>query len=147
MDIMTTVSYDMLILHSIKSYILLCFLIIQVNSSNIKNILPELFGENLIRGRGLFARSCMKSQMASPTFTHVFAALVAVVNTKFPELGELLLKRVILQLKRSFKRNDKVCFFSQNLVNLSPTPVGSKVKVEAGFYKGSCWELRKRFGT
>ena len=49
----------------------------------------------------------MKSQMASPTFTHVFAALVAVVNTKFPELGELLLKRIILQLRRAFKRNDK----------------------------------------
>jgi pre-mRNA-splicing factor CWC22 len=84
-------------------------LVNKVNSSNIKNILPELFGENLIRGRGLFARSCMKSQMASPAFTHVFAALVAVVNTKFPELGELLLKRIILQLRRAFKRNDKVC--------------------------------------
>jgi pre-mRNA-splicing factor CWC22 len=84
-------------------------LVNKVNASNIKNILPELFGENLIRGRGLFARSCMKSQMASPAFTHVFAALVAVVNTKFPELGELLLKRIILQLRRAFKRNDKVC--------------------------------------
>jgi pre-mRNA-splicing factor CWC22 len=83
-------------------------LVNKVNASNIKNILPELFGENLIRGRGLFARSCMKSQMASPAFTHVFAALVAVVNTKFPELGELLLKRIILQLRRAFKRNDKV---------------------------------------
>lgn len=87
-------------------------LVNKVNASNIKNILPELFGENLIRGRGLFARSCMKSQMASPAFTHVFAALVAVVNTKFPELGELLLKRIILQLRRAFKRNDKVCLLT-----------------------------------
>jgi pre-mRNA-splicing factor CWC22 len=84
-------------------------LVNKANTSNIKNILPELFGENLIRGRGLFARSCIKSQMASPGFTHVFAALVAVLNTKFPELGELLLKRIILQLRRAFKRNDKVC--------------------------------------
>jgi pre-mRNA-splicing factor CWC22 len=84
-------------------------LVNKVNASNIKNILPELFAQNLVRGRGLFARSCMKSQMASPAFTHVFAALVAVVNTKFPELGELLLKRIILQLRRAFKRNDKVC--------------------------------------
>ena len=36
--------------------------------------------------------------MASPTFTPVYAALVAVVNTKFPELGELLLHRVITQV-------------------------------------------------
>ena len=52
----------------------------------IKNILPELFAENMIRGRRLFARSVMKSQMASPHFSPVFV-LVAVVNTKFPELG------------------------------------------------------------
>ncbi|EPS71895.1 hypothetical protein M569_02861 [Genlisea aurea] len=82
-------------------------LVNKVNATNIKNIIPELFAENLIRGRGLFCRSCMKSQMASPGFTDVFAALVAVVNTKFPEIGDLLLRRIILQLQRAYKRNDK----------------------------------------
>lgn len=82
-------------------------LVNKVNATNIKNIIPELFAENLIRGRGLFCRSCMKSQMASPGFTDVFSALVAVVNTKFPEVGELLLRRIVLQLKRAYKRNDK----------------------------------------
>ncbi|XP_071686999.1 uncharacterized protein [Rutidosis leptorrhynchoides] len=82
-------------------------LVNKVNATNIKNIIPELFSENLIRGRGLFCRSCMKSQMASPGFTNVFAALVAVVNTKFPEVGGLLLRRIILQLQRAYKRNDK----------------------------------------
>ncbi|XVF29603.1 hypothetical protein REPUB_Repub15cG0136100 [Reevesia pubescens] len=82
-------------------------LVNKVNATNIKNIIPELFAENLIRGRGLFCRSCMKSQMASPGFTDVFAALVAVVNTKFPEVGDLLLRRILLQLKRAYKRNDK----------------------------------------
>lgn len=83
-------------------------LVNKVNATNIKNIVVELFAENLIRGRGLFCRSCMKSQMASPGFTDVFSALVAVVNTKFPDVGKLLLKRVVLQLKRAYKRNDKV---------------------------------------
>ncbi|KAH9531682.1 hypothetical protein CY35_19G049300 [Sphagnum magellanicum] len=130
-------------------------LVNKVNSSNIKNILPELFGENLIRGRGLFARSCMKSQMASPAFTHVFAALVAVVNTKFPELGELLLKRIILQLRRAFKRNDKPVLlaaakFIAHLVNqqvaheilalelltiLLDKPTDDSVEVAVGFVK------------
>ncbi|CAI9096992.1 OLC1v1033271C1 [Oldenlandia corymbosa var. corymbosa] len=82
-------------------------LVNKANAINIKNIIPELFAENLIRGRGLFCRSCMKSQMASPGFTDVFAALVAVANTKFPEVGELLLKRIILQLQRAYRRNDK----------------------------------------
>uniref|UniRef100_A0A5B6ZK31 MI domain-containing protein n=1 Tax=Davidia involucrata TaxID=16924 RepID=A0A5B6ZK31_DAVIN len=82
-------------------------LVNKVNATNIKNIIPELLAENLIRGRGLFCRSCMKSQMASPGFTDVFAALIAVVNTKFPEVGDLLLRRIVLQLKRAYKRNDK----------------------------------------
>ncbi|GFP80022.1 pre-mRNA-splicing factor cwc22 [Phtheirospermum japonicum] len=97
-------------------------LVNKVNATNIKNIIPELFTENLIRGRGLFCRSCMKSQMASPGFTDVFAALVAVVNTKFPEVGDLLLRRIILQLQRAYKRNDKpkllaVVKFIAHLVN------------------------------
>ncbi|PQM42263.1 pre-mRNA-splicing factor CWC22 homolog [Prunus yedoensis var. nudiflora] len=82
-------------------------LVNKVNAANIKNIIPEIFAENLILGRGLFCRFCMKSQMPSPGFTAVFAALVAVVNTKFPEVGELLLRRIVLQLKRAFKNNDK----------------------------------------
>ncbi|XP_022140295.1 LOW QUALITY PROTEIN: pre-mRNA-splicing factor cwc22-like [Momordica charantia] len=79
----------------------------KVNATNIKNIIPELFAENLIRGRGLFCRSIMRSQMASPGFTNVFAALAAVVNSKFPVVGKLLLGRMLLQLKRACKRNDK----------------------------------------
>ena len=34
----------------------------------------------------------MKAEMASPAFAPVYAALVAVVNTKFPEVGLLLLQ-------------------------------------------------------
>ncbi|XP_062017081.1 uncharacterized protein LOC133733470 isoform X2 [Rosa rugosa] len=79
----------------------------KVTATNIKNIIPEIFAENLIRGRGLFCQSCLKSQMAYPGFTDVFAGLVAVVNTKFPQVGELLLRRIVLQLKRGFKPNDK----------------------------------------
>ena len=42
----------------------------------------------------------MKAQAASPGFTPVFAALAAVVNTKFPEIGELLLHRLVLQVRK-----------------------------------------------
>jgi len=83
-------------------------LINKVNVGNIKNIIPELFQENLILGRGLFARAIMKAQLASPGFTHIYAALVAVVNTKLPENGELILKRVIYSFKRAYKRRDKI---------------------------------------
>ena len=93
-----------------------------MNKRNLKEILPELIGENLERGKGLFVRSVMKSQVASPAFTSVYAALVAVINTKFPEIGDLLVSRLILQFRRAYKRNDKpictaACKFIAHLVN------------------------------
>lgn len=79
-------------------------LVNKVAISNIAYIIPEVFSENLVRGRGLFCRSLMKAQMASPSYSHVYAALVSIVNTKMPELGELLLSRVVLQVRASCHR-------------------------------------------
>lgn len=92
-------------------------LINKVNVSNIKHIVPELFGENLIRGKGLFCRSIMKAQAASLPFTPIYAAMAAIVNTKLPQVGELLLSRLIVQFKKAFKRNDKaVCLSSTTFI-------------------------------
>jgi pre-mRNA-splicing factor CWC22 len=85
-------------------------LINKVTKTNISAIIAEIFHENLVRGRGLYARSLMKAQLASPSFAPVYAALTAVINTKLPENGETVLKRVVVQFRRSYKRNDKpVC--------------------------------------
>ncbi|PGH07206.1 pre-mRNA-splicing factor cwc22 [Helicocarpus griseus UAMH5409] len=92
-------------------------LINKVNVSNIKYIVPELFGENLVRGRGLFCRSIMKAQAASLPFTPIYAAMAAIVNTKLPQVGELLLNRLIVQFRKAFKRNDKaVCISSTTFI-------------------------------
>jgi len=74
----------------------------KVNVANIQNIVLELFNENILRGKGLLARAIMKAQMASPNFTHVYAALIAVVNTKLPDIVRLLISRVVLQFQQSF---------------------------------------------
>lgn len=97
-------------------------LINKVNVSNIKPLVPELFNENLVRGRGLFCQSAVKAQAASLPFTPIYAALVAVVNTKLPQVGELLLRRLVLRFRKAFRRNDKaVCLsattFVAHLVN------------------------------
>eukprot|EP00842_Homolaphlyctis_polyrhiza_P002682 jgi/Hompol1/3414/HPOL_003232-RA len=130
-------------------------LINKVNTANIKHIVPELFGENLLRGRGLFCRSLMKAQAASLPFTPVYAALVAIVNTKFPIIGELLLCRLLAQFRRAFKRSDKpVCLaaakFIAHLVNqrvaneivalqiltlLLERPTDDSVEVAVGFIR------------
>ncbi|KAJ5911911.1 Pre-mRNA-splicing factor cwc22 [Penicillium subrubescens] len=92
-------------------------LINKVNVSNIKYIVPELFGENLVRGRGLFCRSIMKAQAASLPFTPIYAAMTAIVNTKLPQVGELLVSRLVIQFRKAFKRNDKaVCISSTTFI-------------------------------
>lgn len=50
----------------------------------------------------------MKAQSSSLPFTPVFAALIAIINTKLPQVGELVLVRLVSQFRRAFKRNDKV---------------------------------------
>ncbi|KAK3692870.1 hypothetical protein B0T22DRAFT_448390 [Podospora appendiculata] len=97
-------------------------LVNKINTANIKFVVPELFGENLIRGRGLFCQSLLKAQHASLPFTPIYACLAAICNTKLPQVGELLVKRLILRFRKAFKRNDKaVCLsstmFIAHLVN------------------------------
>ncbi|KAJ2724891.1 pre-mRNA-splicing factor cwc22 [Coemansia sp. Benny D115] len=79
----------------------------KVNTANIKEIVVELFSANLIRGRGLFCRSIMRAQSLSSSYTAVYAALVAIINTKLPIVGELLVTRLVLQFRRAFNRDDK----------------------------------------
>ena len=57
-------------------------LINKINISNIALIIPLLIKENIVRGRGLLARSIIQAQAASPTFTHVYATLVSIINSK-----------------------------------------------------------------
>ncbi|XP_018344097.1 PREDICTED: pre-mRNA-splicing factor CWC22 homolog [Trachymyrmex septentrionalis] len=127
----------------------------KVNTSNIGIITRELLRENIVRGRGLLARSIIQAQAASPTFTPVYAALTSIINSKFPNIGELVLKRLVLQFKRGFKRNDKpLCIssgtFIAHLVNqrvayeiialeiltlLLETPTDDSVEVAIAFLK------------
>ncbi|KAM9305705.1 pre-mRNA-splicing factor CWC22 homolog [Gastrophryne carolinensis] len=92
-------------------------LINKVNVSNIGNIIQEILQENIIRGRGQLARSILQAQSASPIFTHVYAAVVAIINSKFPQIGELILKRLILNFRKGYRRNDKqLCLTSSKFV-------------------------------
>lgn len=127
----------------------------KVNVDNIGIITRELLKENIVRGRGLLCRSIIQAQTASPTFTHVYAALVSIINSKFPNIGELLLKRLVIQFRRGYRRNDKtICIaasrFVAHLVNqrvaheilaleiltlLVETPTDDSVEVAIAFLK------------
>ena len=111
----TSVEYQRMAWEALKKSI--TGLINKANESVLKFIVPELFTENLVRGRGLFCRSIMKAQAASLPFTPIYAAMAAIVNTKLPQVGELLLKRLVIQFRKAFKRNDKsVCLSSTTFI-------------------------------
>jgi pre-mRNA-splicing factor CWC22 len=79
-----------------------------LNTSNLPLISRELFTDNFVRGRGLLARDIIQAQTASPLNTSVYAGLVSVINTKFPPIGELILKRLISSFRRQYQENDKM---------------------------------------
>uniref|UniRef100_A0A8C3S887 Pre-mRNA-splicing factor CWC22 homolog n=1 Tax=Chelydra serpentina TaxID=8475 RepID=A0A8C3S887_CHESE len=130
-------------------------LVNKVNVSNIENIIHELLQENIVRGRGLLSRSILQAQSASPIFTHVYAAVVAIINSKFPNIGELILKRLVLNFRKGYRRNDKqLCLtaskFVAHLINqnvahevlclemltlLLERPTDDSIEVAIGFLK------------
>ncbi|PAV62982.1 hypothetical protein WR25_03874 [Diploscapter pachys] len=130
-------------------------LVNRVNVANLVQIVRELLQENVIRGKGLLARDIIQAQAFSPGFSHVFSALVAVINSKFPHIGELIIRRLVVQFKRSFRRNDKgititVSKFLAHLVNqqvahevlafeililMLETPTDDSVEVAIAFLK------------
>ncbi|KAI6172776.1 MI domain-containing protein [Aphelenchoides besseyi] len=94
----------------------------KVNVENIVEIVRVLLQKNMIRGRGLLVSSILKAQTFSPSFSHVYAALVSIINSKFPEVGNLILKRLVIQFKRAFRTCNKalcvtVCKFLAHLAN------------------------------
>ncbi|CAN8270031.1 unnamed protein product [Cochlearia groenlandica] len=96
-------------------------LVYKVNDTNLNHILSELFELNLIRGRALFCRSCFKSQISSsPVLADVIAALISAVNSRFHLIGDLLLKRTVLQIRSGFDRGDRlrVSIFARLLAHL-----------------------------
>ena len=57
----------------------------------------------------------MKAQAASLPFTNIYAAIVAIVNTKLPQVGDLLVRRLIMAFRKGFRRNDKAVAVSSTM--------------------------------
>ena len=93
----------------------------RLNSGTIKPLIQELFQNvNLVRLRGPLCKSVLSAAVSSPKYSDVYAAIIAVVNSKLPEVGELMVKRVILSFRRYYKQRDKascqaVCIYIVHL--------------------------------
>ena len=80
----------------------------RLSPSTIKPLIHSLFsGANLVRGRGVLVSSVLRASSASPRHAPAYAALMAVISSKLPECGELLLARSILAFRRMYKRRDR----------------------------------------
>lgn len=80
----------------------------RLNTSTIKPLIHDLFSKvNLIRLRGVLTKSLLQAAVSSPRYSNVYAALVAVINTKLPEVGELVVNRSILAFRRHYRRKEK----------------------------------------
>ena len=80
----------------------------EANVDNIKYTSVELFQKvNLFRYKGVLIRTLMKLLRLYEHLAPVYASLVAILNSKLPEIGELLTGRVILQFRRAYREGDK----------------------------------------
>ncbi|EEC49015.1 predicted protein, partial [Phaeodactylum tricornutum CCAP 1055/1] len=80
----------------------------RLNLQTIKPLVHDLFAKvNLVRLRGVLAKSILQAAVSAPSYNAVYAALVAVLNTKLPEVGELVTIRAILAFRRHFRRREK----------------------------------------
>ncbi|CCW63840.1 unnamed protein product [Phytomonas sp. EM1] len=86
----------------------------RISSENLSDSATQLFRENLVRGRGLLARSLFRAQQADPELTLVLASLVSRINKEFPPVVFLLCKRLVVQWRRTYLRKDW-----QSLENIS----------------------------
>ncbi len=78
-----------------------------VNQSNLQRIVRYLFQDNLFRGRGILARAIIAAQIKLPNNTSVYAALVSIINRKFPQIGELISKQLLSSFRQTYQLNDK----------------------------------------
>lgn len=79
----------------------------KVNKENLKTMVVEIFKVNILRGKGLFCNSLMASQQLSSSHTGVYASLVCVLNSKIPEIGNLLIRRLVSRYKRYYRKEEE----------------------------------------
>ena len=78
-------------------------LILSVDSENVAGVAVQLFSKcNLVRGRGLVASEIIRSSEQGKSKAPILAALTAIINSRIPEIGELMLSRCIHEWQRTW---------------------------------------------
>lgn len=83
----------------------------RVTVDSVPTAAKALFRINLIRARGVLCKTLLRAQFGSPGLTDVFAALIAVINSRMPAVIELFIARLVAQLREAYETQDReLCF-------------------------------------
>ncbi|GER49843.1 pre-mRNA-splicing factor cwc22 [Striga asiatica] len=82
-------------------------LVRKLDSDNIRRVAEEIMSHDVVWCRGPFCEAVMLAQSVSPDLSTLYAALVAAVNSRFPDVGLLLVKRVVLQLRTTYNSRNR----------------------------------------
>ncbi|KAM3123651.1 hypothetical protein ACQ2H7_003111 [Candidozyma auris] len=83
----------------------------RVDRSNIKHVAVNLLQLNCVRGRGLLARAILANVLNEPDKHAVYASLVCVLNSKLPQIGEVVGARTVALWKQLYMKNDSTKIF------------------------------------
>lgn len=84
----------------------------RLNADNVSYCAKALLRVNLVRARGVLVKTLLRSQLASPDLSSVFACLVAVIGSRLPQVTELLVARLIAQWRAAYANQDRVLCFA-----------------------------------
>ncbi|KAK6465018.1 armadillo-type protein [Scheffersomyces coipomensis] len=73
----------------------------KLTNTTIPEVSLDLFKINLIRYQGLLVRIIMNQQLRNISSTAILSSLVSILNSKIPDIGELLINRLILQFRKN----------------------------------------------
>ncbi|XP_051124308.1 uncharacterized protein LOC127246788 [Andrographis paniculata] len=74
---------------------------------NVQSVADRMAELNPIEGRSHFCEAVMRSQMQFPQSTNVYAALVAAINPRFPDVGYLVAKRAAVRFREACDSRDR----------------------------------------
>lgn len=77
-----------------------------LNSKNVEETVKKLLSVNILRGQGLLCRYLIQTALKDPKKCSLYAAVTCVLNSQFPEIGELLVVRLAVMFKKAYINND-----------------------------------------
>lgn len=80
-------------------------LVDKANKDNIGIISVELLKLNLYRGKFLFVKKIMRTSKRHDKPAWILASLVNIINWKIPEIGEILINKMIVEFKNDYISN------------------------------------------